>query len=75
MAERRRPALACIVPRFPDYDPYADLYFPGGVPNAFMGRTLGGSVKALDLNHMPGPDRAKSPGIRPVDEDQNGQEL
>jgi putative CocE/NonD family hydrolase len=75
MAEQHRPALVGIVPRFPDYDPYSDLYFPGGVPNAFMGRTWGGSVKALDLNHMPGPGGAKSLGVRPVDEDRDAREL
>jgi predicted acyl esterase len=72
-AERRPPRLAAIVPRFPDYDPYADLYFPGGAPNAFMGRTWGLSVKALDLNRMPGDPN--SPGVRRVDGDTDGRLL
>lgn len=45
MAECKHRALKAIVSRFADYDPYTDLYFPGGVPNAFMGRTWGMMVK------------------------------
>ena len=69
MAERNHPALKAVVSRFPDYDPYADLYFPGGVPNAYMGKTWGASVKQMDLN-VPrvGPDGAAR-GVRPVDQD------
>ena len=32
MAERNHPALKAVISRFPDYDPYADLYLPGGLP-------------------------------------------
>jgi putative CocE/NonD family hydrolase len=74
MAERNHPALKAVISRSPDYDPYADLYFPGGVPNAYMGRTWGLSVKAMDLNvkrnYKDGPR-----GIKPVDEDQGGRLL
>ena len=45
--------------RFPDFDPYTDLYFPGGVPNAYMGSTWGLRVKEMDLN-TPRP-RANGP--------------
>jgi putative CocE/NonD family hydrolase len=76
-AERRPPALAAIVPRFPDYDPYADLYFPGGAPNAFMGRTWGAAVKMQDLNRMPGHRHGPgaSLGVRRVDADTDGRLL
>ena len=66
MAERNHPALKAIVSRSPDYDPYADLYFPGGIPNAYMGRVWGLSVKEMDLNvKVQHPDGAR--GIKPVD--------
>lgn len=67
MAERNHPALRAVVSRFPDYDPYADLYFPGGVPNAYMGSNWGARAKALDLN-LPrlGADSVLR-GVRPVD--------
>ena len=66
MAERNHPALKAVVSRSPDYDPYADLYFPGGIPNAYMGRVWGLSVKEMDLNvKVQHPDGAR--GIKPVD--------
>lgn len=68
------PALKAVVSRFPDFDPYADLYFPGGVPNAYMGREWGNAVKAMDLNvkrqYEDGPR-----GVRPVDADPGGELL
>jgi putative CocE/NonD family hydrolase len=78
MAERHRPALAAVVARFPDDDPYTDLYFPGGVPNAYMGRNWGLRVKALDLNTQPpsavGQRSNSPPGrVRPVDGDSGGR--
>jgi putative CocE/NonD family hydrolase len=67
MVERNHPALKAVVSRFPDYDPYADLYFPGGVPNAYMGSNWGASVKNMDLNApRVGPDGVGR-GVRPVD--------
>ncbi|MER9191607.1 CocE/NonD family hydrolase [Mesorhizobium australicum] len=66
MAERNHPALKGIVPRFADYDPYEDVYFPGGVPNASYGQTWGDWVKDLDRNLMILPDGERSPGVRPV---------
>jgi putative CocE/NonD family hydrolase len=67
MAERNHPALKGIVPRFADFDPYADLYFPGGVPNAFMGEVWGRRVKDLDQNILHRSDGSLSLGVRPVD--------
>jgi uncharacterized protein len=68
-AERGNPALKAIVPRFPDYDPYADLYFPGGIPNRWMAETWGLAVKQMDINQRHGADGRALPGIRPVDGD------
>ena len=74
LAERNHPALKAVISRSPDYDPYADLYFPGGVPNAYMGRNWGLSVKDMDLNvkrnYKDGPR-----GVKPVDEDQGSRLL
>ncbi|KAK4501122.1 hypothetical protein PRZ48_006928 [Zasmidium cellare] len=67
MAERNHPALKAIVPRYSDYDPYTDVYFPGGVPNAFMGKTWGSRVKDLDLNIKRDAQGNLAPGCRPVD--------
>jgi putative CocE/NonD family hydrolase len=66
MVERNHPALKAVVSRFPDYDPYADLYFPGGVPNAYMGRTWGLRVKRMDLNEPTSRGGAVR-RVRPVD--------
>jgi uncharacterized protein len=66
MVERNHPALKGIASRFADYDPYEDLYFPGGVPNAYMGKTWGERVKDLDRNVKPLADGGRAPGVRPV---------
>lgn len=66
MAERQHPALKAIISRFADYDPYTDLYFPGGVPNNF-GKMWGLMVKDLDQNLRRLKDGKLSPGVRPVD--------
>jgi uncharacterized protein len=66
MPERNHPALKAVLSRFPDHDPYADLYFPGGVPNAYMGRTWGLRVKEMDLNE-PASRGGTVRRIRPVD--------
>lgn len=70
--ERNHPAFKAGISRFPDYDPYADLYFPGGVPNANMGENWGRMVKELDLNLPRGPRWREMVGVRPVDEDVDG---
>ena len=69
MAERNNPSLKAIAPRFPDFDPYADLYFPGGIANVWMAKTWGLAVKEMDLNQMHGADGKSLPGVRPVDAD------
>lgn len=73
-AERNHPAFRAGISRFPDYDPYTDLYFPGGVPNAYMGSNWGNRVKEMDLN-IP-RDRGMGPvGVKPVDGDAGGRLL
>jgi uncharacterized protein len=66
LPERNHPALKAVISRFPDYDPYGDLYFPGGVPNAYMGRTWGLSVKDMDLNVKRQYSDGRR-GVKPVD--------
>ncbi|VUC21031.1 unnamed protein product [Clonostachys rosea] len=75
MAERQHRALEVVISRFADYDPYADLYFPGGVPNAYMGEKWGQMVKDLDLNIRREANGDLSPGVRPVDEDEGSKML
>ncbi|HSF14030.1 MAG TPA: CocE/NonD family hydrolase [Vicinamibacteria bacterium] len=66
MAQLSHPAIRAIIPRFPDFDPYADLYFPGGVFHIAFGQGWGDSVKEMDLNVPRGnPPR----GVKPVDGD------
>ncbi|MFE7724034.1 CocE/NonD family hydrolase [Nocardia rhizosphaerihabitans] len=71
MAERNHPALKGIIPRFADYDPYDELYFPGGVPNGSYGARWGNRVKDLDRNVLVDVNgiRKPSPGVRPVGPD------
>lgn len=70
-AERNHPGFRAGISRFPDYDPYTDLYFPGGVPNAYMGSNWGNRVKEMDLN-TPRPTPSGPVGVKPVDEDTAG---
>lgn len=66
MAQINHPAIKAIIPRFPDFDPYADLYFPGGVFHIAFGKGWGEAVKEMDLNVPRGePPR----GVKPVDDD------
>ena len=74
-AERNHPAFKAGLSRFPDYDPYTDLYFPGGVPNAYMGSNWGGRVKQMDLNTPRYRGGATPVGVKPVDEDADGSML
>jgi putative CocE/NonD family hydrolase len=67
-----RPAFKAGLSRFPDYDPYADLYFPGGVPNAYMGSNWGLRVKEMDLDTPRSRAGAPPVGVRPVDGDSSG---
>jgi putative CocE/NonD family hydrolase len=69
MAQGNHPAVKAIVPRFADFDPYADLYFPGGIFHVAFGRGWSQSVKDMDRNVKRGePPR----GVKPVDEDGGG---
>lgn len=70
-AEVGHPAFKAGVSRFPDFDPYTDLYFPGGVPNAYMGSNWGLRVKEMDLN-APRRRDGRMVGVKPVDEDPDG---
>jgi uncharacterized protein len=66
-AQNGRAALKAIIPRFPDFDPYMDLYFPGGVFHTAFGRKWSDGVRAQDLNQkMTGADGVAR-GVRPVD--------
>ena len=61
MAQINHPAIKAIIPRFPDFDPYADLYFPGGIFHIAFGKGWGESVKEMDLNVPRGdPPRGSS---------------
>jgi uncharacterized protein len=62
-----RPAVRAVVPRFMDFDVYADLTYPGGVENRFLIGEWGRMVHAMDMNAVPG-----APGVRPVDADADG---
>ena len=73
-AEVNHPAFKAGISRFPDYDPYTDLYFPGGVPNAYMGSNWGLRVKDMDLN-IPRNRGGRTVGVKPVDEDVDGSLL
>jgi putative CocE/NonD family hydrolase len=74
-AQVGRPSFRAGISRFPDHDPYTDLYFPGGVPNAYMGRNWGLRVKDMDLNLPRSRGGAPPVGVRPVDEDVDGSIL
>jgi putative CocE/NonD family hydrolase len=74
-AERNHSAFRAGISRFPDYDPYTDLYFPGGVPNAYMGSNWGGRVKQMDLNTPRRRSGGPPVGVKPVDEDVDGSLL
>ena len=74
-AEVNHPAFKAGISRFPDFDPYADLYFPGGVPNAYMGSNWGLRVKEMDLNTLRDDGEGRMVGVRPVDADVDGSLL
>ena len=65
LSQNNHPAVKAIIPRFPDFDPYADLYFPGGIFHVAFGKGWGEAVKEMDLNVPRGnPPR----GVKPVDD-------
>ena len=58
--------LKAVIPRFMDFDAWADLTAPGGVINSYLLRAWGEAVGAMDRNTPSGtPPR----GVRPVDGD------
>jgi uncharacterized protein len=63
------PALKAIAPKFSDYDLYADLLWPGGVPAEDLMLRWGRLVRGLDLNQPEPEDGAVSgaASVRPVD--------
>ncbi len=72
IAQNNYPAVKAIVPRFPDFDVYADEYFPGGIFNAAFAKRWSASNRRDDLNVPRGnPPR----GVKPVDEDTDGHLL
>jgi hypothetical protein len=74
-AEVNHPAFLAGISRFPDFDPYTDLYFPGGVPNAYMGSNWGLRVKQMDLNTPRAGANGSPVGVKPVDADLDGSLL
>ncbi len=70
-AEVNHPAFRAGISRFPDFDPYTDLYFPGGVPNAYMGSNWGLRVKEMDLNTPRLQANGRAVGVKPVDADKD----
>ncbi|MBM4186390.1 MAG: CocE/NonD family hydrolase [Gemmatimonadetes bacterium] len=64
-------AVKAVVPRFIDFDAYADLIYPGGVVNEMLIRDWGKMVHAMDMNNVPGAPA----GVRKVDGDSAGSLL
>ena len=58
--------LKAVIPRFMDFDAWADLTAPGGVINSFLLRQWGEAVAAMDRNT---PSGNPPHGVRPVDGD------
>ena len=71
VAAANHPGVKAVVPRFMDFDAYADLTYPGGVTNRMLLRDWGTMVYAMDMNKV--PDAPK--GVRRVDADTDGQLL
>lgn len=68
VAAMGHPAVKAIVTRFPDFDPYSDLYFPGGIFHTSFGKAWSEKVKSLDLDVSNGEPPA---GVKPTDEDKD----
>jgi putative CocE/NonD family hydrolase len=71
VAASNNPGVKAVVPRFMDFDVYADLTYPGGVYNEMLVRDWGKMVHAMDMNQV--PDAPK--GVRRVDGDSDGKLL
>jgi uncharacterized protein len=72
IAQRNHPAVKAIAPRFPDFDPYTEEYFPGGLASIAFGQIWNDLVRGLDLNVKRGDPPT---GVKPVDEDPDGRLL
>jgi putative CocE/NonD family hydrolase len=59
-----QPAIKAIAPKFADFDIYADLLWPGGVPSVALDTLWGQLVRGLDLNVAPAGMQGS---VRPVD--------
>lgn len=68
VAASGNPAVKAVIPRFMDFDVYADLTYPGGVVNEMLIRDWGKMVYAMDMNKVEGA----AAGVRRVDGDSNG---
>jgi uncharacterized protein len=66
VAQNNNPAVKAIIPRFPDFDPYTDLYFPGGIFHLSFGQAWSRMVRSMDLNV---PFGSPPKGVKPVDAD------
>jgi putative CocE/NonD family hydrolase len=62
------PAVKAVVPRFMDFDIFADLTYPGGVINRSIISDWGKMVHAMDMNEKHGNPPV---GVRPVDDDRD----
>ena len=75
----RHPAVKAIAPRFSLYDVYPDVAFPGGIQLAWFTETWARLNHDLDANRLPSDvpwyARLAIIGVRPVDEDRDGQLL
>lgn len=65
------PAVKAVIPRFMDFDVYADLTYPGGVYNEMLVRDWGAMIHAMDMNAVLGAGQ----GVRRVDGDSGGRLL
>jgi len=71
VAAASHPAVKAVVPRFIDFDVYADLIYPGGVVNEMLIRDWGKMVYSMDMNKVPQLPQ----GVRRVDADTDGKLL
>lgn len=71
VAASGNPGVKAVVPRFMDFDVYADLTYPGGVVNEMLIRDWGKMVYAMDMNKVDGAPG----GVRKVDADSAGRLL
>jgi putative CocE/NonD family hydrolase len=69
----RRPAVAAVAPRFSLFDAYADVAFPGGVPQQWFLEAWSTAAQSLDRNRLPAfagfLPRLLVRGVRPVGDD------